>query len=64
LAAIGAGLVYAGWCAGYFEFQFDSNTAALRSLLSGLVLVVLSVARSWMANLHFSRAGRESRPHN
>jgi hypothetical protein len=54
--------VYDGWRAGYFQFQFGSDAEALRSLLPGLALVVLSAACSWMVHSHFTRAARQPRP--
>lgn len=51
--------LYDGWRAGYFEFQFGSTAASLRSLLPGLALVALSAACSWMVHLHFSRTERD-----
>lgn len=50
--------VYDGWQAGYFGFQFGSMPEALRSLLPGLALVLLSAICSWLVHDHFSRTAR------
>jgi hypothetical protein len=47
--------IYDGWRAGYFGFQFGSTPEALRSLLPGLALVVLSAICSWLVHRYFSR---------
>ena len=54
--------IYDGWRAGYFGFQFGSIPEALRSLLPGLALVVLSAVCSWLVHRHFSVAARASGP--
>lgn len=48
--------VWDGYQAGYFDFQFGSERgAALRSLLPGLAMVILSGLCSWLVQRHFSR---------
>lgn len=51
--------VWDGYRAGYFGFQFGSELGeALRSLLPGLAMVVLSGLCSWLVQRHFSRLRR------
>jgi hypothetical protein len=48
--------VYHGYQSGYFDFRFGRSTlGAVRSLLPGFALVVLSALCSWLVNRHFSR---------
>ena len=48
--------LYDGYRAGYFGFQFGSERGeALRSLLPGLALVILSGLCSWLVYRHFAR---------
>ena len=54
--------IYDGWRAGYFGFQFGSTPEALRSLLPGLALVVLSAICSWLVHRYFSRKTRGPHP--
>jgi hypothetical protein len=54
---IGAWLhsIYTALRAGYFEFAFSSRLDAVRSLVPGLVLVVMSCACSLLVSRHFKR---------
>ena len=56
--------VYDGYRSGYFDFQFGNSTlSAVRSLLPGFALVVLSALCSWLVNRHFIRStGANSKP--
>lgn len=47
--------VWDGYRAGYFDFQFGADRGpALRSLLPGLTMVLLSVLCSWLVQRHYS----------
>jgi len=52
--------VYTGATAGYFEFFFSSRLLAAKTLVPGLVLVLLSGAANWIAFSHFRRAPHPS----
>lgn len=54
--------IYDGWRAGYFGFQFGSTPEALRSLLPGLALIVLSAICSWLVHRYFSGKARGPQP--
>ena len=47
--------VYAGAAVGYFEFMFSSRLLAAKTLVPGLVLVLMSAAANWIAYSHFRR---------
>ncbi|MFO1207533.1 MAG: hypothetical protein U1E63_17720 [Burkholderiales bacterium] len=51
--------VWDGYRSGYFDFQFGgASGAAMRSLLPGLAMLMLSVLCSWLVQRHFSSVGR------
>jgi hypothetical protein len=52
--------VYTGATAGYFEFFFSSRLLAAKTLVPGLILVLLSGAANWIAFSHFRRAPQTS----
>ena len=52
--------VYTGATAGYFEFFFSSRLLAAKTLVPGLILVLLSGAANWIAFSHFRRAPQAS----
>ena len=51
--------VWDGYLSGYFDFQFGgASGAAMRSLLPGLAMVVMSVLCSWLVQRHFAKVGQ------
>ena len=52
--------VYTGATAGYFEFFFSSRLLAAKTLVPGLMLVLLSGVANWIAFSHFRRAPQPS----
>lgn len=47
--------VYAGATVGYFSFFFSSHVLAIKALMPGFALVVLSCLASWYVFSHFRR---------
>jgi len=54
--------VYAAAVVGFFSFFFSSHVLAIKTLVPGFALVLLSGLVSWNTFSHFRRAPRLSRP--